>query len=189
MIDENAFGLLLSYFTVEDEEYALEREDFVKRFSVFRSAVVECLDALPLGRAARAVHLGHAVYVELTEGDQVEDPLGWLRMARARLAGRELSTVGVLTHGSRWVPEEGESVKLPAWAGDVPFLHVSFPSEPLRRALYADTATRLDEEAEVPGWGPGLYVDTEAVEALGRKLRNAPTPLRAGGATFFRVGA
>ncbi len=188
MIDENAFGLLISFFTVEDEEYALERPAFVKRFTAFRSTLVECLEALPLGRAARAVHFGHAVYVEVSEGDE-DDPLGWLRQVRARLAGRELSSVGVLTHGSRWVPEEGESVKLPAWAGDVPLLHVSFPSEPLRRALYADTATRLDEDADVPGWGPGLYVDTEAVEAMGRKLRNAPTPLRAGGATFFRVGA
>jgi hypothetical protein len=32
-----------------------------------------------------------------------------------------------------------------------------------------------------------LYVDTEAIEALGRALKNAPTPLAVAGATFFRV--
>jgi len=62
----------------------------------------------------------------------------------------------------------------------------SRPSEPLRKALYADTATRPDADGE-GGWGPGLYVDTEAVEALGRTPKNAPTTLRVAGAEFYRV--
>jgi hypothetical protein len=39
-----------------------------------------------------------------------------------------------------------------------------------------------------PGWGPGLYLDTEAVEALGLNLKNQPTALNVAEATFFRVG-
>jgi hypothetical protein len=64
---------------------------------------------------------------------------------------------------------------------------VSLPSEPLRRALYAETATHSADENDHSGWGPGIYVDTEAIEALGRTLKNAPTPLAVAGATFYRV--
>ena len=62
------------------------------------------------------------------------------------------------------------------------------PSEPLRRALAAEVATRRADEDDERGWGPGLYVDVEAVEALGRNFKNAPTALEIGGATFYRVG-
>ncbi len=186
MIDENAFGLLISWFDAEDAEYALEREAFVKRFLEFREVGRECL-GFPLGSGLRVLELGHALYVELSEGDENEDPIVWLKMTRARLSERDFVTAGVLSHGSRWVGEE----TLPAveWRGEIALASCSLPSEPLRRALYADTLTRPDEDVDDPGWGPGLYVDTEAVEALGRKLKNAPTPLRAGGATYYRVGA
>jgi len=63
----------------------------------------------------------------------------------------------------------------------------SRPSEPLRRALDAETLSRRDEH--VTGWGPGVYVDTEALEALGKTPKNAPTLLRAPGAQFFRIPA
>ena len=56
-------------------------------------------------------------------------------------------------------------------------------------ALLAEAATHGDEQAAVEGWGPGLYLDVEAVEALGRKPKNAPTILRAGGVEFFRAGS
>jgi hypothetical protein len=49
-------------------------------------------------------------------------------------------------------------------------------------------ATRRADEGDERGWGPGLYVDLEAIEALGRSFKNAPTALEIGGATFYRVG-
>jgi hypothetical protein len=35
MIDENAFGLLVSYFSIEDDEYEGEREHFIERYATF----------------------------------------------------------------------------------------------------------------------------------------------------------
>jgi len=66
-------------------------------------------------------------------------------------------------------------------------VNASGPSEPLRRALCADAASRGDQDAA--GWGPGLYLDVDAVEALGRKPKNQPTILRSGGAEYFRAGS
>ncbi|MBN1609492.1 MAG: hypothetical protein JW940_22870 [Polyangiaceae bacterium] len=68
------------------------------------------------------------------------------------------------------------------------FVSASNPSEPLRRARYAETQTHPDETTDLADWGPGLYFDTEAVEALGRRLKNAPTPLSSAGATFYGMG-
>jgi hypothetical protein len=186
MIDENAFGLLVSYYEIEQDEYGLERDEFVKRYRAFVGAVEECVEALPLGRGVRCLDLGHAVYFELAEGDETEDPLGWLRLVRARLTARDFVTLGLLTYGSRWV-DEPDAAAPPVQLGDVRVLRASLPSEALRRALYGDAAGRQDEDC--PGWGPGLYVDTEALEPLGRKLKNAPTALMASGATFYRFGA
>jgi hypothetical protein len=188
MIDENAFGLLVSYCQIEDEEYGLELEQFAARVRAFRASLDECLAALPLGHDVRALDLGHALYVEVGEGDETENPIDWLRMVRARLAGRGFQTVGVLSHGSRWVDRSSaERAGLLEQLGDVSVCRAGLPSEPLRRALYADAACVFGQQ-EHPGWGPGLYVDTEAIEALGRKLKNAPTPLVASGATFYRFG-
>jgi hypothetical protein len=188
MIDENAFGLLICFCQIEDEEYGLEREQFAQRVRAFRASLDECLEALSLGRDVRALDLGHALYVEVAEGDETENPLDWLRMVRARLAGRDFQTVGVLSHGSRWVDQSSTERRARLeQLGDVTVCRACLPSEPLRRALYADAAC-LSDQQEHPGWGPGLYVDTEAIEALGRKLKNAPTPLVASGATFYRFG-
>jgi hypothetical protein len=187
MIDENAFGLLVSYYSVEDDEYSLEREQFAERVRTFRDALNECLQELPLGEGVRALDLGHALYLEVGDGEETEDPFGWVRMARARLSAKDFLTVGVLSHGSRWVESDGcGSVQIEN-VGEVSVCRASWPSEALRRALYADAAARRDEDC--PGWGPGLYVDAEAIDAMGRKLRNAPTPLHASCATYYRFGA
>ena len=183
--DENAFGVLIGYHQIEDDEYRLEAEQFAVRFCEFRDAVRGCLEAFPLAQAAVARELGHAVYLEFADGDQLEDPIGWIKTVRAKLNALELSSVGVLSHGGRWQSDPAEECP-PALSG-VEWQSVSLPSEPLRRALYAETATHGSDEHDESAWGPGIYVDTEAVEALGRTLKNAPTPLAVAGATFFRV--
>jgi hypothetical protein len=182
--DENAFGVLLGYFALEDDEYALEPADFAAQFAQFRSALRSCVEAFPLAENLLVRELGHAVYLEFADGDQKEDPIAWIKLARARLTGKGLVSIGVLSHGGRWLCEEHEP---PPEVPGVEWLSVSLPSEPLRRALYAETACHGADESDEAAWGPGLYVDTEAVEALGRALKNAPTPLAVAGATFFRV--
>lgn len=187
MNDENAFGLLVSWVDLEQEEYALEPAEFALRWRAFRDAWREALGIFTLGQDVRALDLGHALYLEVADGDQTEDPIAWLKMVRARLAEKDFATVGVLSYGGRWLDDEVGS-ELPEMNG-VFVAVASCPSEPLRRALYADTAAHRDEADAPDGWGAGLYVDTEAIEALGRKFKNAPTPLAVAGATFFRVGA
>jgi len=182
--DENAFGVLIGYFAVENDEYSLEPAEFSRRFCEFRDALRSCVEAFPLAENLLVRELGHAVYLEFADGDQKEDPIAWIKIARARLKGLELASVGVLSHGGRWSSTEPESA--PSIEG-VEWRSVSLPNEPLRRALYAETATHADGEGDESAWGPGLYVDTEAVEALGRALKNAPTPLAVAGATFYRV--
>jgi hypothetical protein len=189
MIDENAFGLLVSYFHIEDDEYTLERAEFIGRFQQFRTTMLDLVGESRFGVPVRVLDLGHAVYLELAQEDGIEDPIRWLRTARERLAQQNFVTVGVLAHGSRWVGEGEPAADTPVARGDATILTVSTPSEPLRRALYAETQTHPDDTLELEGWGPGLYIDTEAVEALGRKLKNAPTPLSSAGATFYRMGS
>jgi hypothetical protein len=184
--DENAFGVLIGYHALEDDEYRLEPEEFAARFAQFRGAVRACVEAFPLAENVLVRELGHAVYLEFADGEQKEDPIGWIKLVRARLTGLELPSVGVLSHGGRWLTQTDEMETPPAVSG-VTWLSVSLPNEPLRRALYAETATHPADESDEAAWGPGLYVDTEAVEALGRALKNAPTPLAVAGATFFRV--
>lgn len=192
MIDENAFGVLISYFAVEDEEYGLTREEFVSRFEAFRGTVRAFLAGSPLGRGAFALDLGHAIYAEVGEGDQAGSPLGWAKRLRTALAEKGFETVAVVTHGSRWV-SPGASAQSTEHLGEFALVSASNPSEPLRRALYAETASRtdeddVDEDGELLGWGAGLYLDTEAAEALSMTPKNAPTILRSGGAEFYRAG-
>ena len=188
MIDENAFGFLISYATIEDDEYALEREEFLARYQRFRSTLLDCIRELPLGRGVRALDIGHAVYVEVAEGDEVEDPVNWLRQLRARLGEQDLESIGILTYGGRWVDEDSAGAPTAEPLGDVALMRAWLPSEPLRRALDADAAARPTDDDAVPGWGPGLYVDADVIEAMGRKLKNEPTLLRASSGAFFRVG-
>jgi hypothetical protein len=188
MIDENAYGIAIGYYALEDDEYGLEPTEFVVRYLDFRVAVRECLAELELGNGVRALDFGHLVYAEVADGEQSQDPLRWLKTVRARLSARGFDTLGVLTYGGRWLPDADQAgVPELVQAGTVELWAVAYPSEPLRRALWADAAARQDEDCP-DGWGPGLYVDAEALEPLGRKLKNAPTPLRSGGATYYRFG-
>jgi hypothetical protein len=176
MIDENAFGLLLSHHAIEDEEYGLETASFLERVALLRETTQQWLLDAPLAPSLRQLDLGHALYFEWSDGEQLTGPIAWLKELRRRLTEAALESTGILSHGGRWVAnEEGE----PEFG----------PSEALRRALYAETAVHPDEDSDNPGWGSGLYLDTEAVEALGLKLKNAPTPLSSAGATFYRAGA
>jgi len=194
IVDENAFGILVSYFRIEDEEYGLERGEFVERFELFRQTVRECITEMPLGSRARALDLGHGFYLELPEDASASNPLKWARHAREKLAARGFDSVGVVTHGSRWIDEDEETFLSTENVGDCGVVTLSNPSEPLRRALYADAATHADEpdptaETEPDaGWGAGLYLDTEAAEALAMVPKNAPTVLHTRGAGFYRVG-
>jgi hypothetical protein len=43
--------------------------------------------------------------------------------------------------------------------------------------------------AEQTGWGPGLYVEKDAIERLGKSLKNAPTALSVLSSVFYRIGA
>jgi len=183
--DENAFGVLIGYFAIEDDEYRLEPDEFAARFCEFRAALRGCVETFPLAQAGIARELGHALYIEFADGEQLEDPIAWIKLVRARLKALDLASVGVLSHGGRWQAEPAEPA--PPSVSGIEWQPVSLPSEPLRRALYAETATHGNDEEDEAAWGPGIYVDTEAIEALGRTLKNAPTPLSVAGATFYRV--
>ncbi len=131
---------------------------------------------------------GHAWYFEIGDGDQRESPFAWLKRARAALSEGGFESVGVLTHGGRWV-DEGDAAAFVSTehVGDTGLVKLSHPSEPLRRALSAEAASRPDDEDEKSGWGPGLYLDVEAAEALQMAPKNAPTVLSAPGLRVYRV--
>jgi hypothetical protein len=189
LVDENAYGILVGYHSIEDDEYGLERYRFVERFSEFRDTVLDYLKTLPVADNVTVLDFGHAVYVEFADGDQREDPLAWGKAARALLLNREFQSMVVVTHGSRWIDEnEPEAPTTGTLAPQMNFARLSNPSEPLRRAIAAEVASRRADADDERGWGPGLYIDEEAVEALGRQFKNTPTPLEVGGATYFRVG-
>lgn len=187
MIDESAFGLLIAYLTLEDDEYAGERGDFIARYASFLELCHARLRDTPPGTAGRALELGHALYVELVEGAHAPDLIVWLKQTRTTLTENGYGIAGILTYGSTWLDESAEPSRSET-LGPVLLMRASGPSEPLRRALLAEAAARGFEEGEGSGWGPGLYLDVEAVEALGKKPKNAPTVLRAGGAEFYRSG-
>lgn len=187
VIDENAYGLLIAWFDIEEVEYTLEREAFVERYSEFRATLVGCLDAIPLGQHVRALDLGHAFYLELADGDEQTDPIRWLREIRGRMTELGFSALGVVCHGGRWVDGEPESDAFSSERfGDVTVVRASRPSEPLRKVLAAEAAAHPSDD-ESPGWGPGVYVESEVIEALGRKLKNAPTALAAADTSFYRI--
>ena len=195
LVDQNAFGVWLAFFDLEDVEYSCEPEEFTQRVESFRGSCLAFARARPLALGLTALDFGHAVYFEFEDGDQSEDPLAWLRALAKELGQAEFSVTGVLSHGSRWrrsADSDGENQDEPLsgteGAGVAAFerIRVTRPSEALRRALYADAACHGTDGAD--GWGPGVFVDEEAIEALKRAFKNAPTALLAGGARFFRVG-
>jgi hypothetical protein len=186
LTDENAFGVLIGYHGLENDEYSLEPTDFVARFTTLREVVRESLLEHPLARGVCLRELGHAAYLEFADGEQSEEPIAWIKRVRERLKAREIESIGVLTHGGRWLDEPALGSR-ERRIGEATLLSVSLPSEPFRRALYAETASVADEDSTSEAWGAGVYVDTEAIEALGRTLKNAPTPLGIAGATFYRI--
>jgi hypothetical protein len=184
VIDENAYGFLLSWFDLEDVEYSVETEQFVEHYRRLKGAFQSCLDTLPLGRGVTVLDLGHAFYVEVGEGEESTDPIRWLREVRAKLSELDFTTFAVVCHGGRWV----ENMPAEQPATEVRIVSARLPSEPLRKALAAEVAAHsFVDEGE--GWGPGLYVESDVIEALGRKLKNAPTALLAADSQFYRVGA
>ncbi len=185
LTDENAFGFLFAYHDLEDDEYSLEPEEFVTRFTEFRCATLAAARESPLGESVRVLDLGHAVYFEVADGEQQHDPIAWLKRVREALTTRSFAVTAILSHGGRWLDDAGEDRSLEHLENGYSLLSASRPSEPLRRALLAEAATHGSDGED--GWGPGTYVDTEAVEALGKSLKNAPTPLASGGATFYRI--
>jgi hypothetical protein len=187
LVDENAFGLLVSFHDLEDVEYTLDRPEFVSRFTEWRTAALAYAEETQLGSAALVLDLGHALYFEVADGEQATDPITWLKGLRGALLERSFEVTAVLTHGGRWVDEPTDELpSVSTLSASYRVVQASRPSEPLRRAFYAESAAHGTSSED--GWGSGLYVDADAIEALGRALKNAPTPLEAGGATFFRIG-
>lgn len=187
VIDENAFGVLISYFAVEEDEYQSEdTSTFVERVVAFEETCVATLSSSSLGSNTTAVYLGHAFYAELAESEQRPGVIDYIRTVRKQLNEHGIATSGILTFGGRWVLEEDVVDFRLTESAAARVAHISLPSEPLRKALHAETACH-GVGAE-PGWGPGLYFDTEAVQALGLNLKNEPTPLPVADSTFFRVG-
>jgi hypothetical protein len=187
MIDEDAFGILLSYFEVEEDEYGSDdRQEFVRRFEAFERLCLAAIEAMELPATHHVVCLGHAVYAEVRDSDDTPQLFSRFRAAAAKLAAEGFANVAALTHGSRWVdPERGPELSVAGEGSRV--ARVSRPSEPLRKALFVAALAQSDDE--VAGWGPGVYADTEALEALGKTPKNAPTVLQAPGAAFYRVPA
>jgi hypothetical protein len=186
--DENAFGLLISYLNLEDHELSGERSEFVERYAKFAELVRARLSSAPPGSSGRALELGHAVYLELLEDERQGDLIGWLRETRAALAEHGYQTAATLTFAGSWIAGDEPHPTI-TQVGDWQVLQASLPSEPLRRALMADAASRRDDGQGNEGWGPGLYLDVDAVEALGKKPKNAPSVLACGDAAFYRAGS
>jgi len=132
--------------------------------------------------------MGTSVYVEIADGDHACDPFAWLKELRSYLQQGDWTTFGVITHGGRWVASRSD-LTLPSKVGDIRVMASFGPSEPLRKAMAAESMSHDDEDGDYEGWGPGLFVDADALEAMNRKLKNDPTPLRCAGACFFRIGA
>jgi hypothetical protein len=188
MVDENAFGIWVGYARLEDEEYGSEDTSrFVERVELFRRLVCQFLVDKPLAQAAPVVDFGHALYVELAE-DAASGVFTWAKSVRAELAAHDFESTVVVTYGGRWVDPSREASAQPSWEplGELRLCRFAGPSEPLRRALFAETASHgaPDEES---AWGPALYLDTDAAEALGIRPKNEPTRLSVAGATFYRA--
>jgi hypothetical protein len=185
MIDENAFGILIAFHTIEQEEYESDDLDrFVDRFTAFERVILSYIEEHSPGEGAAALCLGHAVYIEVAEDSATKGLLGWTKALRGELSKHQFQSSVALSHGGRWVNEDDD---LQLRAGDATVLRWSRPSEPLQRALFAHTASH-GMPSEADAWGPGLYLDTESLDALGIHPKNEPTRLEVAGASFFRVG-
>lgn len=184
VIDENAFGLALAYYDIEEEEYGLEDSaEFVRRFRAFEAAARGALARAELPEDRLALGLGHSIYFEFHDAGDTPRLVSQARQVSTAVLEAGFRNALALAFGSRWVdPEAPTPGALQADAGEV---RLAGPSEPLRRCLAATALAMGDDQ--VPGWGPAVYVDLDAAEAVGLKLKNRPTLLRAGGADFFRI--
>jgi hypothetical protein len=191
VIDENAFGILIAHYDLENIEYSLEESAYLEYLSRFVAVVDERLTSKPVAAGLRRLDLGHAYYFEFADGDQLENPITWIRELRSALVDADLPNICVLSAGGRWVtPAEGNTNE-DASAGTSPAAVAYGPSEPLRKAFAAEALsqpTEAGEEGET-GWGPGLYIEKEAIEQSGRTLKNAPTALFVHSSVFYRIGA
>lgn len=184
LTDQNAFGIWVSWFDAEEVEYSASADKFAPRILVLRAAVSDYCAGFPLGRGVSVLDLGTSFYFEVEDGDQTEDPVGWLRALRAFLEQGDWETFGAVTHGGRWCAAPGLQ---PLDFGGSHRIGSFGPSEPFLRAVAAHAMAHDDEDAGTEGWGTGLFVDLDALEALNRKLKNEPTTMRAGGASFVRI--
>ncbi|MGC4066118.1 MAG: hypothetical protein QM784_16020 [Polyangiaceae bacterium] len=185
MIDENAFGILVAHYNLEGVEYSLEEAVFLEYLGRFEQVVEGRLRDVPLSNGLRRLDVGHGVYLEFADGEQLESPLTWARETRAALVAADLPNVCVLSFGGRWVTDAD------ATSEAEPRADRFGPSEPLRKALAAEAhaqPTHIGDEEE-HGWGPGLFVEQEAIERLGKAFKNAPTPLHVLSSVFYRIGA
>ncbi len=186
MIDENAFGILVAFSKIEDEEYASDDlEQFVDRFTLFQRLTLQYVQDHPPAPQTRGLDLGHAIYVEFPD-EEVSGLLAWVRSLRAELAAQALESSVFVTQGGRWVADEGSTDVQLSHAGAVPFASWVGPSEPLRRAMFAETASH-GLLCEDDAWGIGFYLDVDAMESLGIRPKNEPTFLEVAGARFVRV--
>jgi hypothetical protein len=184
-VDEDAFGVLFSYCEVETDEYGQDDpQAFVRRFREFERGALELMRDMGLPDDHHVVCLGHAVYAEFRDSEPGAELLGRVRRAAAQLTARGYVNVTVLSYGSRWV-RDGSDPEIAIDGLGPRVVRLSRPSEPLRRALDLETLARLDDAGG--GWGPGMYVDVEALEAIGRTPKNAPTVFSAKGADFYRL--
>lgn len=230
MIDENAFGILVAHYDLESLEYSLEEDAFLEHVERFSELIDDRLVAQSPCSGLRRIELGHAVYLEFADGDQLTDPIVWVRSMRQVLIDADIPNVCVFTAGGRWLQAadedaDGEIVaespvdarESGAWrvnstdpdasnpvASPVPIQREADkrpdlvrergsckygPSEPLRKALAAEAFAQPTTSGAVDGgWGPGLYVEKEAIEQLGKSLKNAPTELAALSSIFYRIG-
>lgn len=187
MIDENAFGVLISYVGIEDDEY--EHDDtkaFAERIVCLSDVCTRVLESSAPAANTHAVFWGHALYVEFAAPDVKPNLLPFIRTLREQLREHGIETAGIVTFGGRWVAQEDHVELGITQRNGVRIASVSMPSEPLRKALYAETACQGFGGQE--GWGTGLFFDAEALEPLGLNLKNQPTPLYVADATFVRVG-
>lgn len=184
LIDQNAFGLWVGWFDAEEVEYSASADKFAPRILVLRAAVSDYCASFPLGERVSVLDLGTSFYFEVEDGDHTEDPVAWLRSLRAFLEQGDWATFGAVTYGGRWC---AAPTLQPLGFGSMARLASFGPSEPFLRAVAAQALAHDDEDAGTEGWGTGMFVDLDVLEAMNRKLKNEPTTLRAGGASFVRI--
>lgn len=184
VIDENAFGLAIAYYDVEDDEYGLEdRAAFVARFRAFEATVGQAVGRAQLPDDRLMLGLGHSIYLEFHDAGDTPRLVSQARQLSESVVDAGFRNAVSLAFGSRWVDPAEPALGM--LRGEDDSARLAGPSEPLRRCLAATVLAMGDDEA--PGWGPALYVDLDAADALGLKLKNEPTLLRAGGTNFFRI--